>query len=558
MSKTPVYVIGHKNPDADSVCAAIAYAAFQKARGADEYIPARAGNSNARIDALMGRFNTALPVLINDVTPRVRDVMATTPHTLLQGATCAEALELIDRHDIRALPVLDKDGRVKGVLSIFHLGEFFAPKPRDPRQMRRVHTSVNAVLGALKAQALHLHQPERKEDIFLRVGAMDVKSFGRFSATDGIAPEQSCVIVGDRRDIQLCAIEMGVRALVITGNLTPEPDVLALAKEKNVCLIKSPLDTATTAWTIRIATFADPLMETPTERWREDEKLSVLRRRLGQSAADSPLMCVTDNDEKLLGVFSRSDLLKPPRTKLALVDHNELSQAVAGANEVQIVAVIDHHRLGSLPTAQPILFHNEPVGSTCTIIGGFFRECGLAPDKDIAGLMMGGIISDTMNLRSPTTTPKDADILQWLSQSAKLDIAELAHLIFDSGSLISKVPAAELIVADAKQYTEGKARFSVAQVEELGFERFREHAEEIMQALEGYRKNERLLFSGLLVTDINTQNSLLVMAGDSSLKNAIAYAPTPLKGVFDLPGIVSRKKQLIPYLTSLIHTLGLA
>jgi len=558
MPNRPIYVIGHKNPDTDSVCSAIAYAALKQAQGFNDYVPARCGNSNARIDAILQRFQTPLPVFVGDVTPRVRDVMTQHAHTIAPEATCAEALELIDRYDIRALPVIAKGQNLRGVITIFNLGEFFVPKPKNLREMRRVHSSVNAIARSLKARTLHVTDPERNENIFLRVGAMELETFGRFTSEEGILPAQSGVIVGDRREIQLAAIDMGVRLLVVTGNLELAPDTVEKAKEKGVCLMVSPYDSATTAWIIRTATFVEPLMDTDIVRWQADEKLASLRRRIA-TLNDSTLQCVTDADGKLLGVFTRGDLLKPSNTQLVLVDHNELSQAVTGADEVTIIEIIDHHRLGSAATQQPILFHNEPVGSTCTIVADLYRQANLVPKQAIAGLMMSGLISDTMNLRSPTSTRKDAEILHWLSHVGDIDIDPLVRLIFDSGSLISRIPVDKLITSDCKLYQEGETRFSVAQVEELGFDRFREHADEIADALEAYCKKEKVLFSCLLVTDINTQNSLLLVVGDHTVCQSVSYPPVDAKGrIFDLPGVVSRKKQLVPYLSGLLHSLGMA
>jgi manganese-dependent inorganic pyrophosphatase len=251
-------------------------------------------------------------------------------------------------------------------------------------------------------------------------------------------------------------------------------------------------------------------------------------------------------------VLSRSDVLKQVKTRLVLVDHNEITQAVPGADQVTITEIIDHHRLGALNTAQPILFINEPVGSTCTIIADLFRREGLKPDANLAGIMMSGIISDTLNLKGPTTTPKDAAVLEWLAGIAGLTAKELADAIFSSGSVILANPPGKVVRSDFKVYEEEGVRFAVSQVEELGFANFWQHARDIASALLELRQSEELTFACLLVTDINTQNSLLLVKGDTGLIQRISYAHVEKDEIFDLPGIVSRKKQLIPYLTSLL------
>ena len=265
---------------------------------------------------------------------------------------------------------------------------------------------------------------------------------------------------------------------------------------------------------------------------------------------------IVDDDGTLVGVLSKSDILKPVQTRLVLVDHNEMTQAVNGAEDVTITEIIDHHRLGALNTAQPILFINEPVGSTCTIIADLFRREGLQPSPSIAGIMMSGLISDTLHLNGPTTTRKDAILLAWLAEIAGVNSKQLADEIFNSGSVILANPPERVVRSDFKTYDEENLRFSVSQVEELGFGNFWTHAESIAAALQGLRDDEQLAFAALLVTDINTQNSLLLVKGDDDLIQRINFAQVEQGEIFDLPGVVSRKKQLIPYLTNLIKEMG--
>jgi manganese-dependent inorganic pyrophosphatase len=551
---SPIYVIGHKNPDADSICSALAYTAYKEARGLKGYVAARCGNSNARIDAILEKFRHPLPLLVTDVTPRVRDVMVPDVVSIGQDATCAEALELIDEHDVRVLPVLAEHQRVVGAVSIFQLGGFFVPKVKSLREMRKVHSSLQHIARALKAHIVHVTEPAREEELFVRVGAMDVRSFGKAAHADGIASEVSIIIVGDRRDIQLRSIELGVRLLVITGNLAVDEDVVAAARARGVSLIVSPYDSATTAWVIRSATRLERLIDRKFASIAPELRLADLRRRLA-TTSNAAAYIVTDEAGRLQGILTKTDLIKPVRTRLVLVDHNEMSQAVTGAEEVNITEIIDHHRIGTLATTQPILFINDPVGSTCTIVADLFRREGLTPTPEIAGVMMGGIISDTLHLQSPTSTEKDATLLAWLGRVAGVDSRALADTIFSSGSVILANPPAKVVRSDFKVYHEDEVRFAVAQIEELGFGNFRAHEKALAKALADVVGQEQLAFACLLVTDINTQNSLLLVKGDSALTQRVTYATTGEAEVFDLPGIVSRKKQLIPYLTSLLREL---
>jgi manganese-dependent inorganic pyrophosphatase len=242
--------------------------------------------------------------------------------------------------------------------------------------------------------------------------------------------------------------------------------------------------------------------------------------------------------------LSKTDFLKTVDRKLILVDHNELSQAVAGADEVEIIEIIDHHRLGALTTQQPILFRNEPVGSTSTIVADcFFRE-NIELPQPIAGLLLAGLVSDTLNLTSPTTTARDREILPRLEKIAGVNAREFTDKLFASGSLLTLKPAPQAIKTDAKEYRENGATFSVAQIEEIGFNQFWKRKDELLGALEDYRRRKNYLFSALMVTD--------VVAGEKKFVDRIHY-PAPQPGVYELRNVVSRKKQLLPYLTNCLQ-----
>ena len=552
----PIYIFGHKNPDADSICSALAYEAYKHETGSNEYIAARCGNSNARIDAILEKFKLPLPRFIGDVTPRVDDIMHTEIHSVTYNSTCAKALEIIDKYDIRALPVINEAGGLKGLISIFQLGEFFIPNPNDSRKMRRVCTSIQSIIRSLNASVLILHEEnsENIEELFVQIGAMSIDSFCNTVKRDTGLYAQSVIVVGDRRDIQECCLELGVRLLVITGGLPVEQDIVERAKKHNVSLIVSPYDSASTSWMIRTATQIEGLVEAEIKCFTPKDKVESVKRRI--AGLNFPLYMVTDKNKKLVGVFSKGDIIRPSRTRIALVDHNELGQAVNGAGQVQITEIIDHHRLGNSPTDQPILFINRPVGSTCSIIADLFRSQSLTPDPKIAGVLMSGIISDTLFLNSPTTTALEGELLDWLSPIANVKSEKLAELVFSSGSVIINNTSEAVISSDCKIYSEGSFTYSISQIEELGFNNFWKHEQSLNQALEAYRKKENLLFSLLFVTDINKQNSLLMVASDDEFKEQINYAQHGQSNIYDLPGVVSRKKQLIPYISSLLKTMG--
>jgi manganese-dependent inorganic pyrophosphatase len=549
----PIYVIGHRNPDADSICSAIAYAAFKEARGEHSYIAARCGNSNARIDAILERFHTPLPLYLSDVHPRVRDMMVPEPLVVQEDATCAEALNIIDRHGITYLPVVSPENRAVGSLTLAQLGHFFIPRLDEPRAMRQVRTSLARIARTLQGSVLHTVDENRIEDIYVRVAAMDIGTFWKISERERIPASQSLIIVGDRRDIQQRAIELGIRALIVSGSLPVEPAILELARSRGVSILSSPHDTATTSWFVRTASTVSGLVDRQFAGLSVEARIADIRRKFSQYSPHA--MMVTGEDGMLVGILTKSDLLKPVPTRLVLVDHNELTQAVPGADEVVITEILDHHRLGPVTTTQPILFINEPVGSTCTIVADHFRRHGLKPSADLAGIMMSGLISDTLLLQSPTSTAKDADTLNWLQSHADIKAQALAQLIFSSGSVILANPSDKVVRSDFKIYEEESVRFAVSQVEELGFDNFWQHAAELSAALQELRTTERLAFASLLVTDINTQNSLMLVKGDPEVIRRISYAHVQQDEIFDLPGVVSRKKQLIPYLSDVLKAM---
>ncbi len=519
------------------------------------YIAARCGNSNSRIDAILSRFHTPLPLFLNDVYPRVRDVMVHDVHTLHSEATCAEALGLFDRFAHRLVPVIDSKKQLVGTISSAQLAHAFIPQIAEPKRMRQISSSLTAIAQTLHAKTLFPGtHPARIEKLFVRIGAMDVTSFGRLTQAEGIPPEQSIIVVGGRHDIQAKSINLGVRLLVITGNRTVDEDTIEAARDHGVALLVSSYDTTTTVWLIRTASAIFSLIDHEFGSINPDTKLSAARKKI--SALSAAAFLVLGENSRLQGILSKSDILKPIPTKLVLVDHNELTQAVPGADEVAVTEILDHHRLAPIATPQPILFINDPVGSTCTIVAELFRRHGFKPTPDLAGLMMSGLISDTLLLQSPTSTSKDADILSWLESHADIKTKALANLIFTSGSVILVKPPENVIHTDFKIYEDEGIRFSVSQVEELGFANFWSESKALLSALATLRDEERLAFAALLVTDINTQNSLMLVKGDTDIISRISYTYVERNEIFDLPGVVSRKKQLIPYLTSLLREGG--
>jgi manganese-dependent inorganic pyrophosphatase len=539
-----IFVIGHRNPDTDAICSAIGYAEFKRRTGMPEAQAARCGDMNDRINFVLNTFGVPAPRFIADVSPKVRDVMQPEVLSVTPDATAAEALGLMDQRDIRVLPVLDANGKCRGLLSLFKLSKFLFPAANRLVDSRRVLSSLDNLAKTLGGKLIIGHESKREEDLILMIGAMKSESFAQ--RLEKLQPQKLLVVVGDRSDIQELAIREGVRVLIVTGGLVVEEKIVAAATKNRVSLITSPHDTSTTASLCRSAVAIRHVLNEEFLSFREDAPLSAVK--IEAAASGFAAFPVTDEEGRTVGILSKADFLKPVERKLILVDHNEISQAVQGADEVEIIEIIDHHRLGALTTQQPILFRNEPVGSTCTIVADcFFRENVELP-KPIAGLLLAGLVSDTLNLTSPTTTVRDAEILARLEKISGVNAREFTEKLFASGSLLTLKPAPQAITTDAKEYLENGSTFSVAQIEEVGFNQFWKRKDELLAALEEYRGKKDYLFSALMVTDVTSQQSLMLVAGQKKFIDRIDYAE-PQPGVFALRDVVSRKKQLLPYLT---------
>lgn len=545
-----ILVIGHRNPDTDAICSAIGYAEFKRRTGMPGAVAARCGDTNDRIDFVLRTFGVPAPRFFADVSPKVGDVMQRDVCSVGPSGTVAEALGLMDEHNLRVVPVLDDQKRCQGLLSLFKVSRFLFPAANRLIDSRRVLSSLRNLAHTLAGELLVAHDDEQEQDLILTIGAMGLDSFAE--RLERYPREKLAVVVGDRWDIQNLAIREKVRVLIVTGGMSMEPKTLEAARRNQVSIISSPHDTATTAALCRGSIAVRHVLHETFISFGEETPLNEVRSRA--TASTFHAFPVVNSEGRTVGILSKTDFLKPFERKLILVDHNELSQAVNGADQVEIVEIIDHHRIGSLTTHQPILFRNEPVGSTSTIVADCFLRYGVELPPAIAGLLLAGLVSDTLNLSSPTTTSVDKEVLGRLEKISGVSGREFTEKLFASGSPLTHRSASQAISTDCKEYQEDGVRFSVAQIEEIGFTQFWKRKAELLDALESYRVSRGYLFSALLVTDVNSQSSLLLAVGDANFISGLDY-PRIEPGVYELNGIVSRKKQLLPYLTHCLEQL---
>jgi manganese-dependent inorganic pyrophosphatase len=535
-------IIGHRNPDMDSICSALGYARLKQLLGGKDVIAARAGNTNARIDFVLKKFAAEAPIFLSDVAPKVSDVMQRDAIFVREDASVYDALQLIAEKQLRGLPVTDEKHHCLGLLSAFKLCHHMFPSREEAGSTRMIVASLAAVVETFGGTVTTGELSTEAIEHVLMVGAMNPDTFSE--RLRRLEAKNTVLFVGDREDIQMRAIDSGIQAIVVTGGLQVLKSVQRAACEAKVAIISSPHDTATTVLLARGAVRAGRMIE-PFTSFSQDTPLEIARERASTSA--SFVFPVLNEDGALVGIMSKSDFIKPVPRRLILVDHNELSQAVPGADKVPIIEVLDHHRIGGFASDSPIHFWNNPVGSTCTIVALCFEQADIAVPADVAGLLMAGLISDTLNLTSPTATQIDRRILENLSRIAKEDPSKLAKQIFSVGSPLLTMTAEEVIKADCKDYEEGGRRFTVSQIEELSFSHFEEKQAGLIDELGRQVRQRGLYFAALLVTDVNTQNSLLLACGAPEFLQRIKF-PGRSPHIWELAGVVSRKKQLLPYL----------
>lgn len=545
-----VFVIGHRNPDTDSICSAIAYADLRRLQGMANIHAARAGNLNQQTEFVLNLLDVALPRLLADVHPRIKDIVTEEVVTIHEAAPMSKAIELYHRHHIRMLPVIDDERQPKGLLLLKRASEVFLV-PTEADKLRRVRASPASIQTCLAATALHLRAAEQVEDLDLYVGARRAETFERWM--ENTAPERTILITGDRSEIQQLAIEAGVRLLIVSGQSQVPPELVEKAREKGVSVLVSRFDTANCVWLTRLATPVGQLVEDDFIRVNPNDLLEDLRLKLVHSKY--PGAVVVGADGRAEGVASTSHLIKSSPVKLILVDHNELSQAVPGADKVEVLEVIDHHRLGNFHTDTPIRFINQPLGSTCSLVATLYQQAGLEPAPKIAGLLLAGLLSDTVILKSPTTTDVDRKLVPWLEGLSGLKHAEFGNELFAAGSpMASGAAARDLLLNDFKEYRVGDYLLGLGQVEVVNFHSFHQRRAELQAELAALRTERGYALAALLVTDIVMETSQLLTAGPSELPYLIDY-PQDGDNLYRLNGVLSRKKQLVPHLLKVFKQL---
>ncbi len=545
-----VFVFGHRNPDTDAICSAIAYADYLRHTTMPDAVAACCGPANLRTEFALKRAGITPPRIIMDVRPELEDICKLNVVTARETDVFYEVYQLMDQHGVRSIPVMDDDGKLVGLVTLLDLLELVFQGGVDPVRSRQISSNLTKIVSVLEGEFEYAVDPDRDDNLVVTVGAMSAEGFVK--RMEHFPAEQLLVVSGDRPTIQLPAIEMGVRALVVTGGYHLSSGLMQLAKAHGVTVISSPFDTATTTMRIKAARSIRSVIQ--RDYMALPAKMPVAQARQQIFRSPQTLFPILDG-ERLVGILSKTDLVNPPRPRIVLVDHNELAQAVQGAEDAEILEVLDHHRLGgSLQTNHPIRFIMEPVGSTCTLVAGRFRAAGIAPSPGIALCLASGMISDTLHLRSPTTTDVDRETLQWLKQYIHEDLDLYATEFFKIGSALRTRSPDEVVREDCKRFEDNGIEFSISQIEDIGFDLFWQRKDELHLALVQMAKNEKLNFSALLVTDITSHGSVLLMSNEPAGWEEINY-PQLEDNLYKLDDVVSRKKQLLPLILNLLESI---
>jgi len=549
--KKKVYIIGHRNPDTDSVVAAASYARLKQALGQQEYIAARAGKMAPQTEYIFNRFKVSIPEYIPDLLPKVGYFMNGSCETVNEYTPLWNAVAKMEECNSKVLPVVDKNGKYT---SLLHYNAFAQNvlKMLNPEKEAAIATSIRLISDTLSAQPIIM---QHEDDIFKCAILVAASQFDSFTSMCNVhLPENLVVITGDRRDVQEYCIDKKIRCLVISSGFVLDKELRAKAEKNGVSVLVSPYDTSSTAMLIVYSTPVSAIADAGVRALKESDLVRSIRPVL----QNSPSRClpVINEAQKLIGIISESDLIQEANIETIMVDHNEITQAVEGIENYKIQEVIDHHRLGNLSTRYPITFINKPVGATSTLITNLFRENRVSIPKEIASILLCGILSDTLTLQSSTTTYTDRETAEYLSNITNLDIQTLGNDIVSAASRIGGRAANEVIYQDMKEYTEEGLSFTVSQIEVDNPEELIIRKDEFLSELEIERRTRKTLFCALMVTDITKLTSLLLLSADSSFVQVISF-PKQEDGVYVLKDIVSRKKQLIPLLSEQVEKLAL-
>ena len=532
-----IYVIGHHNPDTDSIVSAMAYAALRNALGDRNYVAAHMDHISDQTQRMLDRFGFQPPRTVQNVRTQVEDLDYDTPPALNATVTMDRAWHIMREQRISAIPVINEDGTLYGTLSAGDIATYSMTTIANPR--------VEAVplfnlLSVIEGRLLN-----DSGDLIDTVSGNVVIALPQSCENLLFNDPDNIVICGNQPDMIRRALDIGVQCIILCQT---DVDPAWLENAGKTCVISTPLDASRVARLVYQAIpISRPCNTEDLVSFHLDDYIDDVR----EVVLESRYRCypVLDENEKVVGTLSRYHLLRPRRKRVVLVDHNELAQAVPGLEQAEILEIIDHHRLADIQTTQPIRVRNEPVGSTTTIITNMYQEHGVMPSPNMAGLMAGAILSDTVMFKSPTCTKRDIAMAERLARIANVSLKELGNLLFAASSAGDK-SAEDLCFADFKEFHIADHYLGVGQVTSLDSAAVLERKDELLAVMATKLEQQHYDMIALMVTDVLMEGtSLLYIGNDDTIRTAFSVEPKD-STVF-LPGVMSRKKQIIPMLTAL-------
>lgn len=541
-----VNIIGHQNPDTDSICSALAYTWLKnKVTDGERYEARRAGHVNRETQFVLDHFGVAAPRLCTDISPQIKDIDIRVQPGVAAEMSVRSAWALMRDEEIDTLCVTDDEQELLGLITVKDIAnanmDLF-----DTGVLAASHTSCKNLLETLEAELIC-------GDADSVIGAGCIRIGSSPEIMEETVEDGDLVLVSNRYDTQSCAIECGAGIIVVCCGSTVPRTVLARAQEKGCILMTTPYDTYAAGRLVSTAAPVRHFMRTK-DLLKFSVNTPIEDARKIMASVRHRYFPILDENGKYCGVVSRRNLLNLHRKQVIMVDHNERTQAVDGLEQAEILEIIDHHRIGNLETSGPVYFRNEPVGCTATILYRMYGEHGVTPPKEIAGLLFSAILSDTLMFRSPTSTPMDEAAARALAELAGEDILTYAEQMFEAGADLTGRDAEDVFHSDFKVFSRGDVRFGVGQSTYMT-EKSRKAAEKLV----GPYLREAIAHEGLpmifyMFTDMKTQSTDLMYCGahaEDIVREAFAVEPADGKAV--LQGVVSRKKQMIPPLLATLQ-----
>lgn len=535
-----VYVIGHRNPDTDSICSAIAYADIKNRTQNGNFVAKRAGQINGETEYVLNRFGVRVPGYLPDAGTQVKEIDIHEIKGVRGNISVKRAWERMREENVVTLPITSENQDLLGIITVSDIAKSYMDA-YDSSVMSQAKTKYHSIAETLNGQVI-----VGNEHCYFVKGRVVIGSFHP-DMMENYINKDDLVILGNRTEDQLCAIEMEASCLVVGLRAKISKSIQKLAEDHDCVIISSPHDTYTIARLInqsipiKYLMTKENLITFSTNDFVDDikEVMKIHRHR------DFPII---NKKNKYMGTISRRNLISNGRKKLILVDHNEKSQAVENIEEAEILEIIDHHRLGSIETIAPVLFRNQPVGCTATIMYQIYKEHNLKVPKNIAGLLCAAIISDTLMFRSPTCTAADKEAAKVLAQIAEIDIEEFATDMFRAGSNLKDKSPEEIFYQDFKKFNVEESTFGVGQINSMDGDELKSIKDQILPQLESECQKHGIPRVYFMLTNIIEESTELLFYGDGSreLVNQ-AFQPKQIdNNSAMLPGVVSRKKQLIP------------